>query len=194
MLPVFTTKSVALSQAVVAAVTALAIALPAAPALAWGQRERDTLTGAAGALLIENVIRNSRQAQARVIPSEYTPQALHGYDEPEYTVERYQEPEYRARRQHNEEYRSHRHGERSWGQRSSVYSTAAATTFNSYDRHERRRIQRKLAWLGYYTGGIDGSFGPGTYAAIMAYANAQGQGAEMRATSTAYVVYDSLLY
>lgn len=194
MLPVFTAKSISLSQAAVAAVTALALALPAAPALAWGQRERDVLTGAAGALLIENVIRNSRHAQARVMPSEYTPQALRGYDEPEYTVERYREPEYRVRRHHNEEYRSQWHGGRSWGQGPSVYSTAAATTFNSYARYERRRIQRKLAWLGYYTGGVDGTFGPGTYAAIMAYAHAQGQRAEMRATSTAYGVYDSLLY
>lgn len=173
MLPVITLKPLRLGRALVAAVTALAIALPAAPALAWGQRERDVLTGAVGALVIENVIRNSRQPKAHVLPSEYTPRALHGYDEPAYRVNRHHQRPAAA---------------------PSVYSTAAARAFNSYARHERRRIQRKLAWLGYYQGGVDGAFGPGTYAAIMAYANAEGLGGEMRATSRAYAVYDGLLY
>ena len=45
-------------------------------------------------------------------------------------------------------------------------------------------IQRRLAVFGYYDGGVDGSFGPGTYSAITAYANAQGQGRALRATSS----------
>lgn len=175
MLLGFTPKSVSLKQAVVAAVTALAIAIPAAPALAWGQRERDTLTGAAGALLIENVIRNSRQTQARAVQPQYVPQVQ----------PRYVEPQYQPR---------HRHYEQRVVVAPSIYATPAAYAFKSYSWAERRMIQRRLAVFGYYAGGVDGSFGPGTYSAITAYANAQGQGRDLRATNTAYAVYDGLLY
>ena len=177
MLPGFTPKSVSLKQAVVAAVTAVAIALPAAPALAWGQRERDTLTGVAGALLIENVIRNSRhtQAQAQAVQPQYVPQPQ----------PRYVEPQYQPRR---------RHYEQRVVVAPSIYATPAADAFKSYSWAERRMIQRRLAVFGYYDGGVDGSFGPGTYSAITAYAHAQGQGRELRATNTAYAVYDGLIY
>ena len=183
MLPGFTPKSVSLKQAVVAAVTAVAIALPAAPALAWGQRERDTLTGVAGALLIENVIRNSRhtQAQAQAVQPQYVPQPRYVPLPQPYYVE----PQYQPR---------HRHYEQRVVVAPSIYTTPAAAAFKSYSWAERRMIQRRLAVFGYYDGGVDGSFGPGTYSAITAYAHAQGQGRELRATNTAYAVYDGLIY
>lgn len=177
MLPAFTVKIVSMQRGLVAAVTALAIALPAAPALAWGQREQDTLTGAVGALLIENAIRNGRNNQPV-------------YQEPQYQQPRYQpryEPEYEPRRGHRRHYEEPR-------QTVSVYNTAAARAFNSYSRSERRLIQRRLAAYGYYRGGFDGSFGPGTYSAITAYARANGQGRALASTNTAFGVYDGLIY
>jgi hypothetical protein len=186
MLLGFTPKSVSLKQAVVAAVSALAIAVPAAPALAWGQRERDTLTGVAGALLIENVIRNSRHTQAQAAQPQYVPQPQPQprYVKPHYQP-RYVEPQYQPRR---------RHYEQRVVVAPSIYATPAADAFKSYSWAERRMIQRRLAVFGYYDGGVDGSFGPGTYSAITAYANAQGQGRALRATNTAYAVYDGLIY
>jgi hypothetical protein len=175
MLPVFLSHSVSLKQSLVAAVTALAIAIPAAPALAWGQRERDTLTGAAGALLIENVIRNSRHTQTQTVQPYYAPQVQSYYAEPHYQPRR-------------------RHYEQRVVVAPSIYDTPAAYAFQSYSWSERRMIQRRLAAFGYYDGGVDGSFGPGTYSAIAAYANAQGQGRELRSTNTAYAVYDGLIY
>lgn len=154
----------------VAVLTALAIALPAVPALAWGQREQDVLKGAAGVILLQGIIRetkpNTRHYQPRYEPR-YEP--------------RYQEyqPRYEPRYE---------------PQRVSVYSTAAARAFNSYSSSERRLIQRRLSAYGYYRGGIDGSFGPGTYNAVVAYADAQGQSRQLASTNSAYGVYDGLIY
>jgi peptidoglycan hydrolase-like protein with peptidoglycan-binding domain len=76
----------------------------------------------------------------------------------------------------------------------SIYQTPAARAFNSYSRAERVAIQRRLAVLGYYRSGIDGSFGPGTYNAVLAYARDAGQGDSLRGTNTAFGVYDGLIY
>lgn len=76
----------------------------------------------------------------------------------------------------------------------SIYQTPAARAFNSYSRAERVAIQRRLANLGYYRSGIDGSFGPGTYNAVTAYARDAGQGDSLRGTNTAFGVYDGLIY
>ena len=73
-----------------------------------------------------------------------------------------------------------------------VIGTAAAQAFNSYSSSERRLIQRRLSSYGYYRGGIDGSFGPGTYSAVVAYA--QDEGESLRSTASAFGVYDSLIY
>ena len=58
--------------------------------------------------------------------------------------------------------------------RTSIYNTAAALAFNSYSRSERVAIQRQLSRQGYYHSSIDGSFGPGTYNAVLAYARDNG--------------------
>jgi hypothetical protein len=76
----------------------------------------------------------------------------------------------------------------------SIYRTPAGRAFNSYSRHERQAIQRRLAIEGYYYGGIDGSFGPGTYNAVAAYASDARLTRELGSTSGAFGVYDSLLY
>lgn len=75
---------------------------------------------------------------------------------------------------------------------SSIYSTPAARAFQSYSLSERKAIQRNLRAWGYYRGGIDGSFGPGTYNAVVAYA--RDEGASLRNTASAYGVYDGMIY
>lgn len=77
---------------------------------------------------------------------------------------------------------------------SSIYSTPAAHAFNSYSRAERKAIQRSLRSMGYYYGGIDGSFGPGTYKAVTAYARAAGATGHLSSTGGAFAVYDGLIY
>ena len=73
-----------------------------------------------------------------------------------------------------------------------VTRTPAAAAFSSYAPSERRLIQRRLARLGYYYGAIDGSFGSGTYNAVLAYARDQGGAVNSR--NSAFSVYDSLIF
>jgi Putative peptidoglycan binding domain len=149
----------------IAALTALAIAVPAAPALAWGQRERDVLTGVVGALVVESLIRNSRHHPHVVQPQRpiyVEPPPVYHKPHPQYD------------------------------RVITLNQTAAARAFNSYSRTERRLIQRQLARAGYYYGGIDGTFGRGTYSAVTAYAQDHGQ--SMGNTAAAFGVYDGLLY
>lgn len=76
----------------------------------------------------------------------------------------------------------------------SIYRTPAARAFQSYSLAERKAIQRNLRAWGYYRGGIDGSFGPGTYNAIVAYARDEGASGNLSSTGGAYAVYDGLLF
>jgi hypothetical protein len=76
----------------------------------------------------------------------------------------------------------------------SVYGTPAAQAFNTYSKAERKAIQRSLRAYGYYRGGIDGSFGPGTYNAVAAYARAAGAAGHMNSANGAYALYDGLIY
>jgi len=76
----------------------------------------------------------------------------------------------------------------------SVYGTPAAQAFNTYSKAERKAIQRSLRAYGYYNGGIDGSFGPGTYNALAAYARASGAAGHMNSADGVYALYDGLIY
>lgn len=160
MLPAVTTSR---RRAAIAAITALAIALPSAPAFAFNQREQDVLKGVAAVLLFQGLAKGAQQ------PQYAAPQA-----EPVY-VPQYQ-PQYQPRATH------------------SVYRTPAAQAFNTYAPSERRMIQRRLSRLGYYRGGVDGSFGPGTYSAVAAYAQDQGQGRALNSAQAVYAVYDGLIF
>lgn len=75
----------------------------------------------------------------------------------------------------------------------SIYSTPAARAFNSYSLSERKAIQRQLRAWGYYRGGIDGAFGPGTYNAVVAYARDAGAAGNLASTGGAYAIYDGLI-
>lgn len=142
----------------IAAVTAASIAaVPAAPALAWGDKEQGFVAGVATAVIVDEILKQSRKArEARRAPPEVV------------YVER---PVYAT---------------------SSIYSTPAARAFQNYSLSERKAIQRNLRAWGYYRGGIDGAFGPGTYNAITAYA--RDEGLSLQSTANAYGAYDALIF
>lgn len=155
----------------VAGLTALSIAaIPANPALAWGDKEQGFVAGAATAIIVDELLKNNRKA--RLYDQGYIAAPTYVEPRPTYVEPRptYVEPRHTT----------------------SIYATPAAKAFQSYSLRERKAIQRNLRAWGYYRGGIDGSFGPGTYNAITAYARDEGQ--SMRSTSAAYGVYDGLLF
>ena len=75
-----------------------------------------------------------------------------------------------------------------------IYTTPCAVAFNSYSINERKRIPSTLSSYGYYRSGIDGQFGPNTYAAVNAYASATGKTSLLSTSSGAYTLYDGLLF
>ena len=151
---------------VVASVTALAIALSAAaPAQALGRNERNFLKGVAATLIVGALI-NQGRAHPRPAPA---PQPV---------------------------YRPHHPAPDTGavvGSPSSVYSTNAARAFASFSPAERRTIQSRLRAYGYYSGAIDGAFGPATYRAIVAYARDTSGERQLSTIAGSYGVYDSLL-
>lgn len=156
----------AVKNTVVASVTALALAFTAAaPAQALGKNEKNFIAGAATALIINGLIRQDRAIR----------QLQPRYVQPQYAQPA---PVYQPRPTY----------------RTSIYNSAAGMAFNSYSRSERVAIQRQLSRQGYYYSSIDGSFGPGTYNAVAAYARDNGQGQQLASRNGAYAVYDGLLY
>ena len=148
----------------IAGLTALSIAaVPATPALAWGEKEQGFVAGVATAVIVEELLKNRRArmgAPVYVAPAPTYVEPRTVYVEPRHTT--------------------------------SIYATPAARAFQSYSVSERKAIQRKLRAWGYYRGGIDGAFGPGTYNAITAYA--RDEGGSLSSTAKAYGVYDGLLF
>ena len=67
-------------------------------------------------------------------------------------------------------------------------------TNHSYSRGERLAIQRQLARQGYYHSSIDGSFGPGTYNAVAAYARDIGASNRLGSREGIYGIYDGLIF
>ncbi len=188
MLP--TVKSTA-----IASLTALSLALGAAlPAKAWDQREQDVLKGVVGTIVAQSVLQQYGVLQPRQ-PRQQPAYQQPAYREPVYQQPRvvYQEPRYAQPR-----YAQPRYVEPVYAPRTvystSVYRTAAAQAFNSYSLTERRAIQRRLAAQGYYYGGIDGSFGPGTYNAISAYAADRGVAERLAYREGAFGIYDALIF
>lgn len=150
----------------ISAVAAVALALPSAPAHAFDAREQGVITGVLGTLLITGIIAENNKNRPRPV-----------YQQPVYQAPVYQPPVY-----HQPVYQP----------QTSVYRTPAAAAYSSYAPSERRLIQRRLSRLGYYYGAIDGSFGPGTYNAVLAYA--RDEGGTVGSRNAAYSVYDSLIF
>jgi Putative peptidoglycan binding domain len=155
-------------SSLVAAIAALSIvAVPATPALALGDKEKGFVIGVATAVIAEELIKRSRLA--RTVPQ--TPQVVY-VDRPTVSTSNSATTSYDT----------------------SIYRTPAARAFNSYSVSERRAIQRNLRAWGYYRGGIDGVFGPGTYSAISAYATDEGASGKLDSTTGAFAVYDGLIF
>lgn len=158
-----------LNTKAIATAAALAVAATAAaPAHAWGKKEQGFVAGALTAIIIDELIDNNRARKAAPAPVYRDPGPV------------YRDPAPRPR------YETPRYG--------SVYSTPAAQAFRSYSLAERKAIQRSLRAYGYYHGGIDGTFGPGTYNAIAAYARASGVPGHLNSAGGVYALYDALIY
>jgi len=159
-----------LKTSAIASVLALCLAIPAAPAFAWGQREQDVLKGVIGTLAVTALIKEVRKPRQQIVyggPKSYSSNAYDsgyntGYQQPRQT-------------------------------QSDIYSSAAAQAFNSYTYSERQQIQRDLKRRGYYSGSIDGAFGPQTFRATAAYARATGNVERLATRNGAYGIYDSLV-
>ena len=159
MLPAMikTTRKLAIT-----AVTALALAIPAAAPVQAGIEQEDFLKGVAAALIVGALIRQNdgKGGQPRVVYA--NPQPHYPKPQP--------------------------------GHGGSIYRSPAAQAFNSYSASERRMIQKRLASYGYYRGGIDGSFGPGTYNAVAAYARDTGGSSQIASRNGAFELYDGLIF
>jgi hypothetical protein len=153
------------TAAALVAATAIAV-LPAAPAQAWGDKEQSFVAGVATAVIVDRILR-----QAPLFPTVRSAPPAYFVDptpvRPVVTTPR---------------------------ATTSIYRTPAAVAFQSYSPAERKAIQRQLRAWGYYRGGIDGAFGPGTYRAIVDFAADEGLSTRLRETRSAYGIYDSLLY
>jgi len=153
-----------LKSTAIASVLAIALAVPAAPALAWGQREQDVLKGVIGTLAVTALIKEISKPQPKVVYG-----GTKSYSGAHYV---YQQP---ARSPDD------------------IYSSAAAQAFNSYSYSQRLEIQRDLRRLGYYNGAIDATFGPLTFRATAAYARATGNIERLATRNGAFGVYDTLV-
>lgn len=172
----------------ITALTALSLALGAAlPAQAWDQREQDVLKGVVGTIVAQSVLQ-----QYGILQPRQPRQPV--YREPVYREPVYQQPRV-IYRDPPVVYHQPRYTEPVYAPRAvSVYRTAAAQAFNSYSLTERRAIQRRLAAQGYYYGGIDGSFGPGTYNAVASYAADLGVSQRLSSREGAFGIYDGLIF
>lgn len=137
MLPMISARNATAAAAVLAMTLAAA-----APAQAFGKKDRAFLTGVAATLLVGAIIKNANKP-ARAEPA---PQ----YDDPAP-----QQPVYAPAP-----------GAIVTG----VHGTPAAQVFGEFSPSGKRVIQQRLAALGYYRGPIDGVWGPGTARAVAAYA------------------------
>lgn len=181
----------------IAAVAALATAaLPVTPAQAWGKNEQNFLKGVLATVAVGAVI---NQAQKNNTATQYQPAPVYRPVPSYQPVPAYQQ-DYRQNYRQDYREREHRYRRGDYGQTyapsyaPSVYSTPAARAFMAYSPAERRSIQRRLLAYGYYRGGIDGSFGPGTYAAITAYAQDERLGRNLDRVDSAFGVYDRLIF
>ncbi len=175
MLPSALTST--LPKIAITGIVALGITLSTlAPAQAIGRNERNFLKGVAAAVVVDQVIKGVRNNQRqRVVQGYPAPRYNFVQPAPSYPSTR---PSYQPRQTY----------------RSAIYSTPMAQAFNSYSNADRKRIQQRLAAQGYYTSGIDGSFGPGTYTAISSYAADRDETTKLNTPSGVFGMFDSLVY
>ena len=156
-----------IKRSAIAAIAALSIvAIPVTPAHAWGDKEQNFVAGVATAVIVGEIIKNKKRYNRQPAPMYYAdPHAQPVYQQPTY-----HQPA------------------------ASIYNTAAARAFQSYSSAERRLIQKRLRAYGYYSGGVDGSFGPATYRAVVSFARDEGSIRSLESAGGAYALYDGLIY
>ncbi len=71
--------------------------------------------------------------------------------------------------------------------------TPAKAAFLEYSPGARRAIQSRLRSYGYYSGAVDGVWGPGTARAVAAYARDVGYGDSIGSRNGAVQLYNALL-
>lgn len=179
-----------ITKTATAAATALslALALPA-PAQAWSEKEQNlaalAAAGILGTYLWKQYQHQNGGAVSRAPAQNYPVYRAPTYREPTYQQPRYQEPAYQQPGYQQPRY--------SAPVSSSVYSTPAARAFNTYTPNQRRAIQSRLRQAGYYNGGIDGSFGPMTYRAVMAISRDSTGTDKLGTMGGAFEFYDAIL-
>lgn len=173
------------NTAIAAAAALATVAAPVTPAHAWGKNEQNFLKGVLATVAVGAVI---NQAQKSNGATRYQPAPVYRPTQAYQPAPVYQ-PDYRERY-----HRRHGYSDYAPNFSQSVYSTPAARAFMAYSPAERRSIQRRLLAYGYYHGGVDGSFGPGTYAAISAYAQDERLSRNLERIDSAFGVYDRLIF
>lgn len=168
-----------------ATIAALAL-VPAAvaPAHALGKKDRAFIAGAATAavagVVINQMRTNGTLPFGNAQPRYAAPPAQPQYVQPQYYVQpratyaaapAYQPPRYVA---------------------PSVHGTPAAQAFRELSPQMRREVQISLARHGYYSGAIDGAWGPGTSRAVEAYARDSGRSGQLGTIAGAYGVMGGL--
>ncbi|MCB2109688.1 MAG: peptidoglycan-binding protein [Defluviimonas sp.] len=164
------------------------VAAAPAPALAWGEKEQNALVGLVAAGIIGTLIYNDARKKQAVPAARGTYQDPYGYGRAPrrhqtQTQWQYQprQPVYTAPTNYLPDATA------------GLYDSPAARAFGRYTPGQRRLIQARLANAGYYSGRIDGAFGPMTYRAVMAIADdATGRG-QMSSMQGAIQFYDALL-
>ncbi len=159
----------AVTRTLIAATAALSLtAASVAPANAWGKNEQNFLKGVLATVAVGTII-NQVQKRPRAVARApiyqqpaYQPVYQQPVRQPVYV------PAYSAPR------------------------TAASLAFADYSPAMRRAIQRNLATYGYYTGSIDGAWGPRTSAAVRTYAADAGLSANLSSYGGAVRVLDGL--
>ncbi|WP_151720242.1 peptidoglycan-binding domain-containing protein [Gemmobacter serpentinus] len=184
MLPSVTSAKTILKTGLFGAL-ALAIGLGApSPAQALGKNEQKFLQGVAAAIVVDRILDDVRRQQPRRQHQPiYAPPPVYAAPPVYAPPAAYVQPQYRPHRPKPQPV-----------YRTSIYATPAAQAFNAYGPTDRRRIQQQLAARGYYRSGIDGSFGPGTYNAIVGYANDRGQSRSLGTTAGVFGLFDGLVY
>ena len=167
MLPILKTAAIA---ATLAAAVATA---PVTPAMAWGKGEQNFLAGVLATVAVGALITQSRKAQASTRAPSYQPAYQPSY-----------QPSHRPTYQPRDD--------RTYIPSYGTPASAAHSAFLNYSPSMRRAIQARLSDYGYYSGAIDGVWGPRTDAALWAFAADQGVSQRLGTYSGAVSVLDSL--
>jgi hypothetical protein len=163
MLPMIVNARIALTGALAAAAIALT---PATPARAWGESEQNFLAGVLTTLAVGAVVNQTRKARGQTPIYSFAPAPTYR-PAPSYQPVPTYAPVYQP--------------------------SVAASAFSEFSPASKRAIQQRLAAYGYYRSGIDGVFGPGTRAALEAYARDSGNSAALQSRDGAVRLMNGLL-